>query len=201
MRSLWSLSLFLSRGGWKGTTTTNQLHPVLLLLLLLSSSSTSSPCFPLVSRTISMISARGRTPDISLRVCTLASFLYERDLFVPYREEEEKGRKNCPRFLSISWKTTVPAEVRTRSNENEWKWIQKKSEKRRLRARKKTNIRRLLLCTRRDDTRCIRHARLRYATSPRWDFPDEPFPACIDNNNSTLVRFDAFTHAHTLLRY
>jgi len=36
---------------------------------------------------------------------------------------------------------------------------------------------------------------------PRWDFPDEPFPACIDNNNSTLVRFDAFTHAHTLLRY
>jgi len=73
--------------------------------------------------------------------------------------------------------------------------------KRCLRARKKTNIRRLLLRTWRDDTRCIRHARLRYATSPRWDFPDEPFPACIDNNNSTLVRFDAFTHAHTLLRY
>lgn len=68
-----------------------------------------------------MISARGRTPDILSRACTLASFLYERDLFVPYREEEEKGRKNCPRFLSISWKTTVPAEVRARmkTNENE----------------------------------------------------------------------------------
>ena len=104
------LSLSFSRGGWKGTTTTNQLHPVLLLLLLLSSSSTSSPCFPLVSRIktrnardlyarvrsrrlfysisktdeqLSHNITQGRTPDILSRACTLASFLYERDLFVP----------------------------------------------------------------------------------------------------------------------
>jgi hypothetical protein len=94
LRSLWSLSLFLSfflsRRMERHNNNESAAPRVLLLLLLLSSSSTSSPCFPLVSRiktrnarVISTISARGRTPDILSRACTLASFLYERDLFVP----------------------------------------------------------------------------------------------------------------------
>lgn len=108
-----SLSFFLSRRMERHNNNESAAPRVLLLLRLLSSSSTSSPCFPLVSRiktrnarVISTISARvrsrrlfysisktdeqlshnitqGRTPDIVSRACTLASFLYERDLFVP----------------------------------------------------------------------------------------------------------------------
>ena len=107
------LSFFLSRRMERHNNNESAAPRVLLLLRLLSSSSTSSPCFPLVSRiktrnarVISTISARvrsrrlfysisktdeqlshnitqGRTPDIVSRACTLASFLYERDLFVP----------------------------------------------------------------------------------------------------------------------
>jgi hypothetical protein len=83
----------------------------------------------------------------------------------------------------------------------EWKRMKMNPEeirKRCLRARKKTNIRRLLLRTRRDDTRCIRHARLRYATPPDEIFQmNHSLPA----STTTTVRLYALTHLYTHTPY
>ena len=108
-----SFSLSFSRGGWKGTTTTNQLHPeyyyycycfplrpllrrvfhlfhaskhVTLVISTISARVRSRRLFYSISKTDEQLShniTQGRTPDILSRACTLASFLYERDLFVP----------------------------------------------------------------------------------------------------------------------
>merc|ERR1712216_259872 len=121
--SLISLSLSFSRGGWKGTTTTNQLHPVLLLLLLLSSSSTSSPCFPLVSRTISMISAR-----VEHQICHYAYVRslhsYTREIYsYPIEKKKKKKEGRIARvFYRFREKRLYPQKyvrARMKTNENE----------------------------------------------------------------------------------
>jgi len=123
---LFCLSLSLSRGGWKGTTTTYQMRPVLLflLLLLLLCSSTSSPCFPLVSRikTRNAHDLLGEEKNeqqntrYSITTRTYACFIRIRERSIRTLSRRRRKKKE-----ELPVKTTVPAEVRARmkTNENE----------------------------------------------------------------------------------